>query len=111
MRNNIDVAFGEENHVSEAGEISKTGGAIFDNLENTIDAFADSVGEGTLDEGNDIGVVGLQGSDKSTQGWKAAFQSGGHPFFEESLGRCQVVVAPEMIELILEDPRAMNTTI
>ena len=45
MRNNIDIAFGEENQVGEAVEIPKTGGTIFHDLEDAIDALADSVGD------------------------------------------------------------------
>ena len=73
MSNNIDIAFGKENEVGKAVEISKTGGTIFHDLENAIDALTDSVGERTLDEGNDVGVMSLQSADKSAHGGNAAF--------------------------------------
>ncbi len=111
MRNDIDIALGEENHVGKAVEISKTGGAVFDDLENTIDALADSVGQWALDEGNDIGVMNLQRTDKSAHGGKTAFQRRRHPLFKESLCRGQVVIAPEVIKLVFKNPGTMNATI
>ncbi len=52
-----------------------------------------------------------QGIDELAQRGNAASQRGGYPTFEELLRRGSIAVIPEVLELVLEHPGAMDATI
>jgi len=45
LRRDIEVADGQVDHVGEALEVAITGSSILDDFDNTVEAFADGVGE------------------------------------------------------------------
>jgi len=67
LRRDIEVADGQVDHVGEALEVAITGSSILDDFDNTVEAFADGVGEVSVDEGEDVIEVIAQGSDKLAQ--------------------------------------------
>ena len=67
LRRDIEVADGQVDHVGEALEVPIIGSSILDDFDNTVEAFADGVGEVSVDEGEDVIEVIAQGSDKLAQ--------------------------------------------
>ena len=54
MRRNIDIANSQINHVGEAVEIAISGGAVFNDFDNTVKALTDGVGQIAIGESDDI---------------------------------------------------------
>ena len=67
LRRDIEVADGQVDHVGEALEVAITGSSILDDFDNTVEAFADGVGEVSVDEGEDVIEVIAHGCDKLAQ--------------------------------------------
>ena len=111
LRRDIEVADGQVDHVGEALEVAITGRSILDDFDNTVEAFADGVGEVSVDEGQDVIEVIAQGCDELAQRRDTAAQCGGDPASEELLRRAPVGVIPEVLKLVLEHPGAVDTAV
>lgn len=111
MLRNIQIADDEIDHVGEVVQTAEAGGAVLGDLDDAVDAFSDRVGQGAFDEGNDIVIVVPQGADEGSKRWQAASEGGGHPALEEGLGAGEIAVAPELFELVFQDPRAVDAAV
>ena len=67
LRRNIEVANGQENHVSEAVEVAISRGPIFNDFDNTVKTFADGIGQISIGEGDDVIEVNSHRTDKLSQ--------------------------------------------
>ena len=67
LRRDIEVADGQVDHVGEALEVAITGRSILEDFNDTVDAFADGVGEVSVDEGQDVIEMIAQGRDELAQ--------------------------------------------
>jgi hypothetical protein len=108
-RRDIEVADGQVDHVGEALEVAITGSSILEDFDNTVEAFADGVGEVSVDEGQDFIEVIAQGCDELAQRRDTAAQCGRDPASGELLRRATVGVIPEVLKLVLEHPGAVDT--
>jgi len=111
VRRDIEVPDHEVDDVGEAIPIAVSAGAVFDNLDDAIESFGDGVDQIVLDKGEDVVEVRLQRADDPAHRGDAASQGGGHPRAQELLSGALVDEAPELSELILQHPGAMNTAI
>jgi len=111
LRRNIEVTNRQVNHIGKVVQTAISGGSVFDDFDDPVKALPDGVGQIPVDIGENILEVVSQGSDKLTQRGNAASQGSGRPSFEELLRRAAVAVIPEVLELILEHPSAMDATI
>ena len=111
LSKDVEVANGEEDHVGEAFETPESGSAILDNLDDPIDAFANCIGQRSLDECDDIVEMFAQRRDKGSQRGYAASECIRRPSFEESLGGGLRAEVPEVLELVFEYPGAVNATV
>ena len=57
MCRDIEVADDQVNEIGEACEITKTTGAVLNDLDDAVEAFADRVGEWAFDEGDHMRIV------------------------------------------------------
>ena len=111
MRRDIEVSDRKEDQVSEGLQTPESRGAILQDLEQTVDAFAHRIGQRPFNESEDVVEVVTQGRDKPPERGEAASESRGHPALQESLGGSWVLEVPEMVELIFEHPGAVNVSI
>ena len=54
MRKDIEVTDSEKNQVGKGFQGAKSGGAVLNDLDDAVNTFTDSIGQGTLDEGKDV---------------------------------------------------------
>ena len=54
MRRDIEVADGQEDHISEVVEVTISGSPVFNNFNNTVKALTDRIGQIPIGEGDDI---------------------------------------------------------
>lgn len=111
MCRDIEVANGQVDYVGKAVQVAIPGSAVFDDLYDAVKTFTNSVGQVSIDKGQDVVKVIAQRGDKLAQRGNAASQCGGYPAFEKLLRRGAVAVAPEVLELVLEHPGAVDTAI
>ena len=111
VRRNIEVADSQVDQVGEAIQVAVSRSSIFNNFDNTVKAFTYGIGQISVNEGKDVLEVISQGADKLTQRGNTAAQGSGNPAFEELLCRGTVAVIPEVLELILEHPGAVDAAI
>ena len=111
VRRDIEVTDNEADDPGEGIQIAASAGAVLDDLDDAIESFADGVGQFVLDKGEDAVEMRLQRADERAQRRDAASQGGGHPGAQELLCGALVGEAPELSELVLEHPCAMNTAI
>jgi hypothetical protein len=58
LRTDIAGAHGQEDQIGESVQATKSRGAVLEGLDDTVDAFADGIGQRTFDEvGSVIEVV------------------------------------------------------
>jgi hypothetical protein len=67
MRRDIEVADGQEDHVGEVVEVAVSGGAVFNDFNNTIKALANSIGQVSVGKGDDVIEVISHGADELAQ--------------------------------------------
>ena len=67
LRRNIEVTNGQENHVREVVEATVTRGPGFNNFDNAVKPFTDSIRQISIGEGNDVIKVIFQRADKLAQ--------------------------------------------
>ena len=111
MRRNIEVTNGQIDHVGEVIQVAISGRPILDDFDNTIQALTDRIGQVSVNEGQDVREVSAQCADELTQRGDPAPQGGGHPACEELCRRGTVAVVPEVLELVLEHPGAVDAPI
>ena len=111
VRKHIEVTDHEVDDVGECVQVAVSAGAVFADLEYAIKSFGDGVDRIVLDKGEDVVDMRLQRADERTQRGDAASQGGGHPGAQELLCAGLVCEAPELSELVLEHPGAMNAAI
>ena len=54
MRRDIEVADGEEDHIGEVVEVAVSGGAVFNDFNDTVKALTDGIGQVPVGEGDDV---------------------------------------------------------
>ena len=54
LRRDIEVADAREDHISEAIRIAISGGAIFNNFDDTVKALTDGIGQVPVGEGDEV---------------------------------------------------------
>ena len=111
MRRNIEVADSQVDHVGEAVQIAISGSPVFKDFDNTVKPLTDGIGEVPVGEGDDVIEVISQRADELAQRGDTATQCGGHPAFEELLCRGTIAIIPDVFELVLEHPGAVDTPI
>ena len=111
VRRDIEVTDDEVDDVGECIQVAISAGAVLDDRDDAIESFGDGVGQIVLDEGEDVVEMRLQRADERAQRGNAASQGGGHPGAQELLCGALVGEAPELSELVLEHPGAMNMAI
>lgn len=111
MRRNIEITNDQVDHVSKVIQVAISRGPVFDDFDNTVEAFANGIGQVSIDESEDVLEVISQCADKLAQRGNTASQRGSYPAFEELLRRGAIAVIPEVLELILEHPGTMDATI
>ena len=111
MIKNIEVSDGKENKIGEAIEIAETGGAVLDDFDQTVKTLGGGVGEMTLDESEDVRLIGSKGCGESTESGDAGAERGGDPGFEEIACGIEVIENPEGLELVFKDPGAVNAAV
>ena len=67
MRRNIEVADGEENHVAEVVEVAVSGGAVFNDFDDTVKTLTNGIGQVSVGKGNDVIEVISHGADELAQ--------------------------------------------
>ncbi len=111
MRRNIKVPDGQVDHVGEVIQVAIAGGPILHDFDDTVQALTNGIGQVSVAEGQDVREVSAQCADKRAQCGDPAPQGGGHPASEERLRRDAVAVIPEVLELVLEHPGAVDAAI
>ncbi len=111
MRRNIEVANGQEDHVGEVAEVTISGGPVFNDFDNTVKALTDGIGQVPVGEGDDVIEVISYRTDELAQRGNTTTQRGGYPAFEELLRRGTITIIPDVFELVLEHPGAVNAAI
>ena len=74
-------------------------------------ALTDGIGQGSVDEGQDVDEVSTQCADERAQCGNATAQGSGHPGPEKLLCRGPIAVCPEVLKLVLEHPGAVDAAI
>ncbi len=64
MRRNIEVTDGQVDHVGEVIQVAISGGSIFHDLDDTVQALTNGIGQVSVDEGHDEREVSAQGADE-----------------------------------------------
>jgi hypothetical protein len=79
LRRDIEVAEGWEDEIGEAFQSAEARSAVFDDVDDAVEAFAHGVCKTPLDEGEDVGTVLLERVDAGaeTGNAPAVFQSVG----------------------------------
>lgn len=67
MSRNIDVAYGQVDHVSEVVQVTISGGTVLDDFDNTVQSFTDGVGQVSIGERDNIIEVISHRVDKLAQ--------------------------------------------
>ena len=73
--------------------------------------FGNGVGHSVGDEGKDASLVTACGGDEPAQGFEAAAQGRGSPALEESHCGPGCAEVPELLELVLQSPRTIDTAV
>ena len=80
-------------------------------LDDPVQALTDGIGQGSVDEGQDVDEVSTQCADERAQCGNATAQGSGHPGPEKLLCRGPIAVCPEVLKLVLEHPGAVDAAI
>ena len=91
--------------------MSEAAGAILDDLDDTGDTFGNGVGHSVGDEGEDASLVTACCGDEPAQGFEAAAQGRGSPALKESHCGPGCAEVPELLELVLQSPRTIDTAV
>ena len=111
LRRDIEVSDAQVDEVGKGVQRFKSTGAVFEHAHDAVEAFGGGVGQVRTDEGGDAGGVLSHGADEPAQGFQAALQGCGRPLLEEALGRPARFVAPEVLELVLQAPGAVDASV
>jgi len=111
MRRNIEVANSQVDHVGEAVQIAISGSPVFNDFDNTVKVLTNGIGQLPVGEGDDVIEVISQCVDELAQRGDTTTQRGGHPAFEKLLRRGRIAIIPDVFELVLEHPGAVDTAI
>ena len=85
-----------------------SGRPILDDFDDPVQALTDGIGQGSVDEGQDVDEVSTQCADERAQCGNATAQGSGHPGPEKLLCRGPIAVCPEVLKLVLEHPGAVD---
>ena len=88
-----------------------SGRPILDDFDDPVQALTDGIGQGSVDEGQDVDEVSTQCADERAQCGNATAQGSGHPGPEKLLCRGPIAVCPEVRKLVLEHPGAVDAAI
>ena len=88
-----------------------SGRPILDDFDDPVQALTDGIGQGSVDEGQDVDEVSTQCADERAQCGNATAQGSGHPGPEKLLCRGPIAVCPEVLKLVLEHPGAVDAAI
>ena len=86
LSRDIQVADGQEDHVGEGVQAAKAAGAILDHADDAVETFGGRIGQASVYERQDTGLVSAKGMDEAAQRFEAAPQGRGGPALEEGLG-------------------------
>ncbi len=111
LRRNIDVSDSQENHVSKGVEIPESTGAVLNDFNDAIEPLGYCIGESRTDKGQDLGKVSTDCADELLQRFQSATESSCSPTLEESFGGTGICIIPELLELILQSPRSVDTVV
>lgn len=111
VRRDIDIANGQENHVSKGVKIPESTGAILDYFNDSVETLSYCIGESRTDKGKDFGKVTTEGVDELLQGIQTAPERSGGPALEESFRGTGICVFPELFKLIFQSPCPVDTVI
>ena len=83
LRRDIHVPDGQENHVRERLEVTESAGAIFDNLDDSVESLGHRVCQPCFDERDDVSLMATQRERELFHGLQPASQRGGNPSMEK----------------------------
>ena len=108
LRRDIEVSDAQVNEVGKGIQRFKSTGSILDHADDSIEPFGGGVGQVRVDEGRDAGRMLAHRVDEPAQGLQAAAQGRRRPLLEEAFGGPARLVAPEVLELVLQAPGAVD---
>ena len=83
LRRNVEVADDQIDQIGKRVEIEETGSALFDHLEDAVNAFAFSVGDTGLEVGQDVFLVLAQRRDEFAHRLQSAQQRPSRPVLQK----------------------------
>jgi len=107
----IEVTLGEENHIGESLESSKSTGTILDDPYDAVQPFCYGVGQSTSNKGEDSVNMSFNGFDEFPDRPQTTSKSSAHPTLDKPLCSPGSIVVLKLLKLILQHPCSMDTTI
>ncbi len=111
LRRDIEVSDAQVDEVGKGIERFKSTGSILDHADDAIEPFGGGLGQVRIDEGRDPGGMLAHRIDEPAQGLQAAVQGRLRPLLEEAFGGPARLVAPEVLELVLQGSGAVDAAV
>ena len=111
LRRNVEVADDQIDQIRKRVEVEKATSALLDHLEDAVNALAFSVGDAGLEIGQDVFLMLTQCRDEFAHRLQAAQQRPSRPVLQKLLRRPDVLISPEVLKFILEEPRAVDPVV
>ena len=111
LRRKIEVSDGEKDKVGETLEVEKPAGPVLDDFDDSIDSFANSIGQAGVDMSQDILEVATERAGELLERFQATSHDPGNPLVEESSGPANGPVSPEGLILVLEQPGPVDAVV
>ena len=111
MRRNIYITDGEENHIGEGLQGSKSAGPVFHDFDDSIESLGYGIGQMRFDEGDDLGAVVSEGIDQVSHGFETSSEGCGGPALEKSFSGPLGLELPEVLKFVLEEPSPVDAAV
>ena len=111
LSRDIDITNDQVDQVDKRLHSLKSAGTILHHPDDPIEALGGRVGESRVREGKDIVDMFPERVDKLAQRFESALEGGGRPLLQKALRPPGCLIIPELIELVLQHPSAVDPAV